>query len=269
MQCISVAHPEHLYVTDTYKLTHNTLNFGLIYGMSAFRLAMSLGITVEEAEDLMARYFARFPKLCNWIQTQRENILHAPYFAETSFGTRLHLRNALSSDYGVREHALRVAVNMPVQGTAGELTLWYIEQIHERWAELYPDVPLDLLNTTHDSGTFELLEEYAWSETAVNERGETYEVAAGPLVDLIKKIINEEAVPFAPLDTVSFKCDIDVTTHWYGETQPLKALDAEFGTEKQKLPWHLILGEATDEEEKEDLEEVILMEEVYEAQRAG
>jgi len=236
-------------VTKSQRQACKTLNFGLIYGMSAFLLAMTLGIAVEEAEDLMRIYFARFPKLCAWLDNQKQ-IARDLCYVETVFGTRLNTRNILSTDKKIVAHTERIAMNAPVQGTAGELTLWYIDVIMSEWEARYPNHPIYLVNTTHDSGSFEC-------EIAMTERLEA----------LIEEVINNRRVPFPPLDSVWFKCDVETTDAWYGEPDPMKALERDYGTEKQELPWHLILGYSEDADEKSEIEEYKEMEEKFYADR--
>lgn len=228
-----------------------TLNFGLIYGMSSFKLAVSIGVSVDEAEELMERYFDRFPLLCNWLENQKVICAQPPYCVRTAFGTRIETLNAISSDKKIQRHAERVAMNAPIQGTAGELTLWYIAEILDEWHEMYSQHPIYLVNTTHDSGSFEC-------EEVLCERLEAL---------IVDKIENRKA-PFAPLDTVDFKCDVETTDRWYGDPDPMKALDADFGTEKQTIPWHLVLGISDDAEERAEIEEIQEMEDRYYATRS-
>lgn len=233
-------------VTKVQRQQFKTLNFAILYGASKFKIAVMMGTDVETAELRIAQYFERFPKLCEWINEQRTRAATEPYWVETAWGTRMSTRNMLSTDLGVRGHTERLAVNMPVQGSAGELTFWYIDKIMTKWEQLYPAHPIFMVNTTHDSCSFEC-------EEALTERLET----------LVQETINGYTCPVPPLNTVKFVCDVETTFEWYGKPDMYKALDPDFGSDKQKLPWHLITGEADNVEDQMDLEDVEAMEEHY------
>lgn len=236
-------------VTKTLRQHCKVLNFGLIYGMSAFKLAVTLKIEVEEAEDLMRRYFERFPLLCAWLEEQPVIAGTAPYYVETSFGTRLYTYNMLSTDMKVRSHTERVAKNSPVQGTAGELTFWFMDKQMQIFES--ENLGVYFVNNTHDSTTYEVPVAYV-------ER----------VKEVVIQTIETERVPIKPLDSVKFKTDIDVTDRWYGTPDLMKALEADYGTEKQQMPWHLITGTSDDIDEKEEIEEFKEMETAYYAKAA-
>ena len=183
----------------------------------------------------------------------------------------------MSGDHKVRGHTERLAMNAPVQGSAGELTLYFIDEILRMWNDTHePHEQIHLVNTTHDSASFEVPEHLLWNvgilqddedEPAVDKDGNWIIEARGPVVELCRLVIEETTVPFKPLDTVRFKCDVEITDKWYGEPNAMKALDPDFETEKQTLPWHLILGASDDREEQEELEEINELEEAYYADR--
>jgi DNA polymerase I len=96
------------------------INFGLIYGMSAFGLARQLGIARGEAQDYIDRFFGRYPGVKTFMDTTREHAREAGY-VETLFGRRLYLPNIRSKNQAQRQYAERTAINAPLQGTAADL----------------------------------------------------------------------------------------------------------------------------------------------------
>ncbi len=96
------------------------INFGLIYGMSAFGLARQLGIERAAAQQYMDRYFARYPGVAEYMKRTREAARVAGY-VETVFGRRLWLPEVKSSNPARRQGAERAAINAPMQGTAADL----------------------------------------------------------------------------------------------------------------------------------------------------
>ena len=96
------------------------INFGLIYGMSAFGLARQLGIERAAGQQYMDRYFARYPGVANYMQRTRETA-RAQGYVETVFGRRLWLPEIRSSNPARRGNAERAAINAPMQGTAADL----------------------------------------------------------------------------------------------------------------------------------------------------
>ena len=107
-------------VTSDQRRTAKVINFGLIYGMSAFGLAQNLGIEPSAARNYIERYFARYPKVKAYMEKTRASA-HAQGFVETAFGRRLWLPDIQSSKAPVRAAAERAAINAPMQGTAADL----------------------------------------------------------------------------------------------------------------------------------------------------
>jgi DNA polymerase-1 len=96
------------------------VNFGLIYGMSAFGLARQLGIARGEAQNYIDLYFARYPGVKNYMDRTREQARELGY-VETVFGRRLYLPDIRSSNASLRQYAERSAINAPMQGTAADI----------------------------------------------------------------------------------------------------------------------------------------------------
>jgi DNA polymerase-1 len=96
------------------------INFGLIYGMSAFGLARQLGIGRYEAQDYVDLYFARYPGVKAYMDSTREHA-HQQGYVETVFGRRLYLPEINSRNGQRRQYAERTAINAPMQGTAADI----------------------------------------------------------------------------------------------------------------------------------------------------
>ncbi|HJP06767.1 MAG TPA: DNA polymerase, partial [Arenicellales bacterium] len=96
------------------------INFGLIYGMSAFGLARQLGIERAQAQDYIERYFDRYPGVRTFMDATRAQV-REQHYVETVFGRRLFLADISSSNHARRQAAERAAINAPMQGTAADL----------------------------------------------------------------------------------------------------------------------------------------------------
>lgn len=107
-------------VSPDQRRTAKVINFGLIYGMSAFGLAQNLGIEPQAARNYIDRYFARYPGVKAYMEKTRA-LAHEQGFVQTAFGRRLWLPDIMSSRALVRAAAERAAINAPMQGTAADL----------------------------------------------------------------------------------------------------------------------------------------------------
>ena len=107
-------------VTSEQRRAAKAINFGLIYGMSAFGLAKQIGVDRTAAQAYMDRYFARYPGVARYMEETRAGARDKGY-VETVFGRRLWLPEIRSSNAGRRQGAERAAINAPMQGTAADL----------------------------------------------------------------------------------------------------------------------------------------------------
>ena len=107
-------------VTDDQRRSAKAINFGLIYGMSAFGLAKQLGIGRIEAQDYIDLYFSRYPGVHAFMENTRVRARERR-FVETVFGRRLYLNDMGSSNHARRQAAERAAINAPMQGTAADI----------------------------------------------------------------------------------------------------------------------------------------------------
>ncbi len=107
-------------VSDDERRNAKAINFGLIYGMSAFGLAKQLGVPRGEAQDYINRYFERYPGVRAYMDNTRQQAAEAGY-VETLFGRRLYLPEINSRNGAMRQAAERTAINAPMQGTAADI----------------------------------------------------------------------------------------------------------------------------------------------------
>jgi len=107
-------------VTDDQRRAAKAINFGLMYGMSAFGLARQLDISRPEAQEYMDTYFSRYPAVQGFMEKTREQAREQGY-VETLFGRRLYLPEINASNMMRRQGAERAAINAPMQGTAADI----------------------------------------------------------------------------------------------------------------------------------------------------
>ena len=107
-------------VTNEQRRSAKAINFGLIYGMSAFGLSKQLKTNRNEAQDYMDLYFSRYPGVKRYMDETKETAREIGY-VETVFGRRLYLPDIDASNYQRRQYAERSAINAPMQGTAADL----------------------------------------------------------------------------------------------------------------------------------------------------
>ncbi len=107
-------------VTGNERRAAKAINFGLMYGMSAFGLARNLGIARGEAQDYIALYFSRYPGVRDFMERTRQEAREKGY-VETVFGRRLYLEYINKGTQGQRAGAERAAINAPMQGTAADI----------------------------------------------------------------------------------------------------------------------------------------------------
>jgi len=96
------------------------INFGIVYGISAFGLANQLGIPRSDADDYIKRYFKRFPGIRDYMEATK-TFARTHGYVETLFGRRIHIREINSKNAGLRGGAERAAINAPVQGSAADI----------------------------------------------------------------------------------------------------------------------------------------------------
>ncbi len=148
-------------VTSEQRRRAKAVNFGLIYGMSAFGLAKQLGIPRGEAQAYMDTYFERYPGVMQYMEDTRSTAAEQGY-VETLFGRRLHLPEITSRNGMRRKAAERAAINAPMQGTAADIIKKAMLLV-DAWIEAEGAGRVKLLMQVHDELVFEV-EESALSE---------------------------------------------------------------------------------------------------------
>ena len=131
------------------------INFGLIYGMSAFGLAKQLNVGRYEAQDYIDTYFARYPGVKAYMDTTRE-LAHEKGYVETVFGRRLYLPEINSRNGQRRQYAERTAINAPMQGTAADIIKRAMIAVDNGLANSHADARVVM--QVHDELVVEVLE---------------------------------------------------------------------------------------------------------------
>ena len=156
------------------------INFGLMYGMSAFGLARQLGIDRGEAQSYMKRYFERYPGVQAFMNATREQA-HRDGYVETLFGRRLYLYEINSRNQGLRAGAERAAINAPMQGTAADIIKRAMIAV-DAWLQSL-DGAARMIMQVHDELVFEVrADRVAEIEKGVRKRMAAAAELAVPLV---------------------------------------------------------------------------------------
>ncbi len=167
-------------VSGDQRRAAKAINFGLMYGMSAFGLAKQLGIGRGEAQDYIALYFARYPGVREFMERIRAKA-REDGFVETVFGRRLYLQEIQSRNQAQRAGAERAAINAPMQGTAADIIKRAMISV-DAWIGNHSDKALLLLQV-HDELVLECDESF--KTTLVGEVKARMEAAAELRVPLI------------------------------------------------------------------------------------
>ncbi len=165
------------------------INFGLIYGMSAFGLARQLGIGRGEAQRYVDLYFERYPGVKRYMDETRNQAREAG-FVETVFGRRLYLPEIRSRNQALRQYAERSAINAPMQGTAADIIKRAMIEV-DAWLQ-NSRAPARLIMQVHDELVLEVADE---------------------ALDGIVQKVRESMVRAAEL-AVPLKVDIGVGRNW-------------------------------------------------------
>jgi DNA polymerase-1 len=176
-------------VSDDMRRAAKAINFGLIYGMSAFGLAKQLHIDRVAAQEYVERYFKRYPGVRVFMERTRETARRQGY-VETLFGRRLHTSEISAANMNRRQAAERAAINAPMQGTAADLIKLAMLAV-DRWI-LESGLDIRMIMQVHDELVFEI------SESAV-------ETAQGR----IRRAMSEVATLSVPLVV-----DVGIGSNW-------------------------------------------------------
>lgn len=159
-------------ITPEQRRAAKAINFGLIYGMSAFGLAKQLGVAREKAQLYIDLYFLRYPGVKAYMDKTREQARQQGY-VETLFGRRLYIPDINAKTAQKRQYAERTAINAPMQGTAADIIKKAMIAV-DGWIQTLPtrptagggrDLPVKMVMQVHDELVFEVAEDYV--ETAI------------------------------------------------------------------------------------------------------
>ena len=176
-------------VTPNQRRSAKAINFGLIYGMSAFGLSKQLQITRAEAQNYIEQYFERYPDVKNYMDETKSSAKQNGY-VETVLGRRLYLADIESSNYQRRQYAERSAINAPMQGTAADLIKMAMTDLHSRIRNESLDARI--IMQVHDELVIEVNE---------NQLDELSDLTVNIMADIFK------------LD-VDLKVDADIGNNW-------------------------------------------------------
>ena len=143
-------------VSSDQRRSAKAINFGLIYGMSAFGLARQLGIARGAAQEYIDLYFKRYPGVQAYMEATREQARELGY-VETVFGRRLYLPDIKARNGQRRTAAERTAINAPMQGTAADIIKRAMITLHA-WQDSAPGQDVTMIMQVHDELVFEVLE---------------------------------------------------------------------------------------------------------------
>ncbi|MCL2703721.1 MAG: DNA polymerase I [Defluviitaleaceae bacterium] len=177
-------------VNQDQRAAAKTVNFGIIYGQSAFSLANDLGLAVKEAESYINGYFNRYPSIKGFMEQTVKNAKSTGY-TTTITGRRRHIPELASPNYNTRSFGERAAMNMPIQGSAADIIKMAMIRVHKRLSA--EGLKSRLILQVHDELLVEAFENEA--ETAV-------------------KIVREEMEQAVKL-SVPLKVDVNTGKNWF------------------------------------------------------
>ena len=167
-------------VSDEERRSAKAINFGLIYGMSAFGLGRQLAISRTLAQEYIDRYFNRYPGVRQYMEETRA-LAREQGYVETVFGRRLYLPEINAKNVPRRQGAERTAINAPMQGTAADIIKRAMIRVHDWLGEAKLDAAM--MMQVHDELVFEVAE--ADTDALVKGVSEIMEGAADLAVPLI------------------------------------------------------------------------------------
>jgi len=138
-------------VTPDQRRQAKAINFGLLYGMSAFGLAKQLNLSRSEAQDYIALYFSRYPRVHDYMENTRNQAREQGY-VETIMGRRLYMNDIRASNAMIRQAAERAAINAPLQGSAADIIKLAMIQVDQA----LPKQHAKMLLQVHDELVFEV-----------------------------------------------------------------------------------------------------------------
>ena len=179
-------------MTSEFRRKAKAINFGIIYGISAYGLAKQLKCSANEAKDFISSYFYRFPRIRDYMEQIKSN-LDSDGYVETLFNRRVYINDSNSKNQKLRGFAERQAINAPIQGTAADIIKLAMIKIHK---QLLNKKEISMLMQVHDELVFEIREKNIEEFTNV-----------------ILPIMETANLPMVPLK-VNLKVDVGVGNNW-------------------------------------------------------
>lgn len=176
-------------VTKDQRRNAKSVNFGIVYGISAFGLSEQLDISRKEAAELIQEYFQQYPAIKQYIDANIEFARENGY-AQTLLGRRRYLYDINSRNNAQRQFAERNAVNMPIQGTSADMIKIAMIRIWKRFNEL--GLTSKMILQVHDELVFDVY---------------------NPEIEQVKAIVSEEMIHALPL-TIPVEVGIDIGENW-------------------------------------------------------
>jgi len=143
-------------VDEKMRYAAKRINFGIVYGMGAFSLAKDLGVSINEAQVFIEKYFLRYPKVRQFLDGEIQKARNLGYVS-TLFGRRRYLPDINNRNMGLRQFAERQAVNAPMQGTAADIIKIAMVKVSRRMAQ--EKLTSTMIMTVHDELVFDVPQE--------------------------------------------------------------------------------------------------------------
>lgn len=158
-------------VTDEMRYAAKAINFGIIYGQGPYGLSQTAGISMQEAKEFIETYFALHQPIMEYLEEMKSHARKHGY-VETLFGRRRYIPEINSTVPVVRAAAERIAINMPIQGTAADLMKFAMIDIDRELQKRYTPEEVKMLLTVHDELVFEVRDDLvaevaAWVDKAM------------------------------------------------------------------------------------------------------
>ena len=169
------------------------INFGIIYGISAFGLANQLSISRIESQKYIENYFKKFPGIQDYMEKTKESV-HQYGFVETIFGRKCHYQDINSKNHAIRSFTERAAINAPIQGSAADIIRRAMININNTFLD--KNISTKMLLSVHDEIIFEAPDNEVEEVKKIIKN--TMEAAAEPIIKL----------------SVPIKVDIKVSNNW-------------------------------------------------------
>ena len=140
-------------VTDEHRRQAKAINFGIIYGLSAFGLSKQVGISRSQAKDYIETYFEKYPEIKQYTRFTTEELKKNGH-VRTLFGRKINISGATDKNFNVRNYAERQAINAPIQGTAADIIKMAMILIPEYFKK--ENIDAKMLLQVHDELVFEV-----------------------------------------------------------------------------------------------------------------